>query len=70
MAERHNLYCTAECPLGKPTAERLLQENNSAIDAALDMQEFVDKCAAAGCQYEAEKAAYGAAAGLYGKNDK
>lgn len=52
MAERHNLYCTAECPIGKPTAERLLQENNSAIDAALDMQEFVEKC---DCKYMAER---------------
>lgn len=67
---KYNLYCTAECPVGKPTAERLLRENNSAIDAALDMQGFVNKCAAAGCQYEAEKAAYGAATGVYGKNDK
>lgn len=69
-AEKHSRYCTTECPIGKPTAERLLQENNSAIAAALDMQEFVEECAATGCSHEAEKTAYGAAADRYGKNHK
>lgn len=37
-------YCIKECPLGKEKSRELLDKNNSAYDAALDMQFFVDKC--------------------------
>lgn len=70
MAEKHSLYCTEKCPLGKTVAEWLLKENDSALNAALEMQDFVEKCSVLLCKYKAEKAAYNAAAGVYGKSDK
>lgn len=40
----NNSFCIKECPIGKEQSEKFLKENNSAIDAAIDMQIFVDEC--------------------------
>lgn len=37
-------YCCEKCPLGIAKSERLLAENNSAIDAAIDFSFFIDEC--------------------------
>ncbi len=63
-------YCTEKCSLGKTVAEWLLKENDSALNAALEMQDFVEKCSVILCKYKTEKAAYDAAAGVCGKSDK
>ena len=36
-------YCYRECPIGKAKSRELLDESNSAYDAALDMPWFVQK---------------------------
>lgn len=52
--ENFNLYCIKECPIGNPTSNKLLEENDSTIDAAIDMQIFVKKCQEKGCKYQKE----------------
>ena len=49
---KYSLYCIRECPIGKPKSDEFLKANNSGIDAAIDMQFFVDKCVMAGCTHE------------------
>lgn len=39
-----NDFCIKECPLGKKKSEELLDKNNSAYDAAVDMLYFVEEC--------------------------
>lgn len=55
---KYSLYCIRECPIGKPKADEFLKANNSGIDAAIDMQFFVDKCVMAGCAHEGERQEY------------
>lgn len=54
----YSLYCIKGCPIGKPKSEEFLKVNNSGIDAAIDMQFFVDKCVMAGCTHEKERLEY------------
>lgn len=37
-------FCIRECPLGKEKSQELLDRNNSAYDAAMDMCFFVEEC--------------------------
>lgn len=39
-----NDFCIKECPRGKEKSEELLDKNNSALDAAMDMYFFIEKC--------------------------
>jgi hypothetical protein len=39
-----NNFCIKGCPIGIEKSRELLDKNNSAYDAAMDMQFFVDKC--------------------------
>ena len=39
-----NMYCIKKCPLGKQKSKEFLNYNNSAYDAAIDMQLFVENC--------------------------
>lgn len=52
---KYSLYCTQECAVGKPQSDKFLAQNNSAFDAAIDMQNFVDRCQEGGCKYEKER---------------
>ena len=55
QVKEYSFYCIDECPIGKPKAEEYLQKNNSGIDAAIDMQFFVNRCIEVGCPYEKER---------------
>ena len=37
-------YCSEKCPIGIAKKEELLNSNNSAYDAAMDMYWFVEQC--------------------------
>ena len=37
-------YCSSTCPIGRNKRDVLLQDCESASDAAFDMREFVHKC--------------------------
>ena len=37
-------YCCESCSIGKAASENFLAINNSAFDAAIDFQYFVDNC--------------------------
>lgn len=37
-------YCCKECNIGKETSKKLLEENNSAHDAAMDFVFFTERC--------------------------
>lgn len=39
-----NEYCIKNCELGRRKSRELLDQNNSAYDAALDMHWFVEEC--------------------------
>lgn len=52
--EKYSLFCIRECPIGKKQSDEFLSQNNSAYDAALDMQDFVDKCKRT-CKFEKER---------------
>lgn len=47
------VYCNDKCPIGRTMRDKLLNENNSAYDAAMDFRFFVDKCFM-DCPYKAE----------------
>lgn len=53
----YSLYCINECPIGKKQSDEYLSQNNSAYDAAIDMQFFVNRCICT-CKYEKERRAY------------
>lgn len=55
---KYSLYCIRECPIGKLKSDEFLKVNNSGIDAAIDMQFFVDKYVMAGCTHEQERQEY------------
>ena len=54
----YSLYCIKGWPYRKTQIGRILKANNSGIDAAIDMQFFVDKCVMAGCTHEQERQEY------------
>lgn len=37
-------FCSNECPIGKAARDSFLDVNNSAIDAAIDFNFFIEKC--------------------------
>lgn len=37
-------YCCESCSIGKAASEKFLASNNSAFDAAIDFQYFVEDC--------------------------
>ena len=37
-------YCNDTCPIGQKMRDKLLDENNSAFDAAIDFRMFIRKC--------------------------
>lgn len=37
-------YCDKQCPIGIEARNKFLNENNSAYDAAIDFQFFVEEC--------------------------
>ena len=37
-------FCIKGCPLGREKSKELLDKNNSAYDAAMDMYFFVEEC--------------------------
>lgn len=41
---KHSNYCISGCPIGKAESDKILNESESAFDAAFDMRCFVDKC--------------------------
>lgn len=55
---KYSLYCVRECPIGKLESNEILNRNNSAFDAAFDMQYFVKGCLEKGCKYEKERLEY------------
>ena len=55
---KYSLYCIRECPIGKPKSDEFLKANNSGIDAAIDMQFFVDKCVMGGGTKKKERQEY------------
>lgn len=57
MDKTYSLYCINECPIGKKQSDEYLSQNNSAYDAAIDMQFFVNRCICT-CKYEKERRAY------------
>lgn len=52
MDNTYSLYCIEQCPIGKKKSDEYLSQNNSALDAAIDMQIFVNRC---DCKYEKER---------------
>lgn len=49
-----SFYCIRKCPIGKPVAEKILNECESGLDAGFDIGNFVDKCESNGCKYKEE----------------
>lgn len=37
-------FCDTECPIGTKAKEELLNKRNSAFDAAIDFNYFIDEC--------------------------
>lgn len=48
-------YCYKTCPIGKQASADFLEKNNSACDAAMDFNFFVDECSKT-CRYKNESA--------------
>ena len=46
--------CSDKCPKGRAFLKQVLNDNNSAFDAAVDMWQFVDKCRDT-CDYEGQE---------------
>ena len=44
MIEINLNFCDTECPIGKRAKEELLNRRNSAFDAAIDFNYFIDEC--------------------------
>lgn len=55
---KYSFYCVCECTIGKPKSDEFLKSNNSGLDAAIDMQFFVDECIKVGCINEKERQKY------------
>lgn len=37
-------FCDTKCSIGRKTKEELLDKRNSAFDAAIDFNYFIDEC--------------------------
>jgi hypothetical protein len=46
-------YCNNSCPIGQKESKEILDNNNSAYDAALDFMWFAEKCFET-CPYKAQ----------------
>lgn len=50
----YSQFCIKECPIGKKESKRLLEESESSIYAAWDMQTFIDYCIR-NCSFEEDR---------------